>query len=416
MSLNDTPGAERLRIGFFGVRNAGKSSPVNAFTGQSLSVTSPVAGTTTDAVVKGMELLPVGPVTVVDTPGIDDEGDLGCKRADRARDELRRCDVAVLVVDATRGVSDQDRELLSAFAEKAMPCVVAFNKVDLLAAGRDACGEGGVAFEETALELPEGVVVRKIAVSAATGMNIRELRESVAVAAGHAKPARRVIADLVNPGGVVVLVIPIDSSAPKGRIILPQQMVLRDLLDAHAAALACQPEELAGFLGLLARPPKLVVTDSQVFSQVAAIVPPEVPLTSFSILMARRKGQLSLLIEGANALGSLIGESRVLVCEGCTHHRQCEDIGTVKMPAWIKAFCGAEPRFEFVSGKEFPDSLEGYDLVVHCGGCMLNGREMGYRLDKARAYGVPIVNYGIAIAHMNGILERSLDPLRGKYS
>lgn len=416
MSLNDTPGAERLRIGFFGVRNVGKSSLVNAFTGQSLSVTSPVAGTTTDAVVKGMELLPVGPVAVVDTPGIDDEGDLGCKRAGRARDELRRCDVAVLVVDATRGVSDQDRELLSAFAEKAMPCVVAFNKVDLLAAGRDACGEGGVAFEEAALELPEEVVVRKIAVSAATGMNVRELRESVAVAAGRAKPARRVIADLVNPGDVVVLVIPIDSSAPKGRIILPQQMVLRDLLDAHAAALACQPEELAELLGSLARPPKLVVTDSQVFSQVAAIVPPEVPLTSFSILMARRKGQLSLLIEGANALGSLTGESRVLVCEGCTHHRQCEDIGTVKMPAWMKAFCGAEPQFKFVSGKEFPDSLEGYDLVVHCGGCMLNGREMGYRLDKARAYGVPIVNYGIAIAHMNGILERSLDPLRGKYS
>lgn len=315
MGLNDTPGAERLRIGFFGVRNAGKSSLVNAFTGQSLSVTSPVAGTTTDAVVKGMELLPVGPVTVVDTPGIDDEGDLGCKRAGRARDELRRCDVAVLVVDATRGVSDQDRELLSAFAEKAMPCVVAFNKIDLL-----------------------------------------------------------------------------------------------------ATALACQPDELAGLLGSLARPPKLVVTDSQAFSQVAAIVPPEVPLTSFSILMARRKGQLSLLIEGANALGGLTGESRVLVCEGCTHHRQCEDIGTVKMPAWIKVFCGAEPQFEFVSGKEFPDSLEGYDLVVHCGGCMLNGREMGYRLDKARACGVPIVNYGIAIAHMNGILERSLDSLRGKYS
>lgn len=315
MSLNDTPGVERLRIGFFGVRNAGKSSLVNAFTGQSLSVTSPVAGTTTDAVVKGMELLPVGPVTVVDTPGIDDEGDLGCKRAGRARDELRRCDVAVLVVDATRGASDQDRELLSAFAEKAMPCVVAFNKVDLL-----------------------------------------------------------------------------------------------------ATALACQPDELAGLLGSLASPPKLVVTDSQAFSQVAAIVPPEVPLTSFSILMARRKGQLSLLIEGANALGGLTGESRVLVCEGCTHHRQCEDIGTVKMPVWIKAFCGAEPRFEFVSGKEFPDSLEGYDLVVHCGGCMLDGREMGYRLDKARACGVPIVNYGIAIAHMNGILERSLDSLRGKYS
>ena len=194
---------------------------------------------------------------------------------------------------------------------------------------------------------------------------------------------------MVNPGDVVVLVIPIDSSAPKGRIILPQQMVLRDLLDAHAAALACQPGELAGLLGSLARPPKLVVTDSQVFSQVAAIVPPEVPLTSFSVLMARRKGQLSLLIEGANALGGLTGESRVLVCEGCTHHRQCEDIGTVKMPAWIKAFCGAEPQFEFVSGKEFPDSLEGYDLVVHCGGCMLNGREMRYRLDKARAYGVP---------------------------
>ena len=251
MSLNDTPGAERLRIGFFGVRNAGKSSLVNAFTGQSLSVTSPVAGTTTDAVVKGMELLPVGPVTVVDTPGIDDEGDLGCKRADRARDELRRCDVAVLVVDATRGVSDQDRELLSAFAEKAMPCVVAFNKVDLLAAGRDACGEGGVAFEETALELPEGVVVRKIAVSAATGMNVRELRESVAVAAGHAKPARRVIADLVNPGGVVMLVIPIDSSAPKGPSSFPSRWSCATSLTLTRRRWRASPRSSPGFLGRL---------------------------------------------------------------------------------------------------------------------------------------------------------------------
>ncbi len=392
MSLNDTPSAERTQIAFFGVRNAGKSSLVNAVTGQDLSVVSDVAGTTTDPVRKAMELLPLGPVVIIDTPGIDDEGALGSMRVDRTRRILRQCDIAVLVSDATRGHTAAERELLDLFAERSIPHVIVLNKCDLLG--------------EAPQYLPENAVLT----SALTGSGVYELKERLAhLAASHA-PKKRLVADLLDEGDVAILVMPIDASAPKGRLILPQQMVVRDILDAHATCLVCQPQELAGSLAALAAPPRIVITDSQAFAQVAPVVPKDVLLTSFSILMARYKGSLEPFVRGAAALSHVTNESHVLISEGCTHHRQCEDIGTVKIPALLKRHAGSEPQLSFTSGGDFPDDLRGIDLVIHCGACMLNDREVASRVGAAQAAGVPIVNYGMAIAAMNGILPRTLQP------
>ena len=403
-NLNETPSGERARIGFFGVRNAGKSSVVNAVTGQELAIVSDTLGTTTDTVVKSMELLPAGPVTIVDTPGIDDAGELGELRVRAAKRALRNCDVGVLVVDATRGLQPADEELVAEFAARAVPYVVALNKCDLLDAEE-------IAGESAAERFAEGAASGSaLFVSAVTGAGIHELKERIAVLAKERGTAKRLIGDLIGPGDVVVLVMPIDGSAPKGRIILPQQMTIRDILDTRATAFVCQPDELAGVLASLTRPPQLVVTDSQAFEQVAAIVPRDVPLTSFSILMMRYKGELESSLHDAAALSQLRAGQRVLVCEGCTHHRQCGDIGTVKMPAWIRAHCGQDVDFAFTSGGEFPDDPSDFACIVHCGGCMLNDREMAHRMEVARQAGVPFVNYGMAIAQMHGILDRAMEP------
>lgn len=424
MGLNETPSGERVRIGFFGVRNAGKSSLVNAVCGQQVALVSDVAGTTTDPVRKAMELLPLGPVDIVDTPGIDDVGELGARRVERTRETLRTCDVAVLVTDATRELVAAERELISLFKQLGLPFIVVRNKADLLSGEGVAAGSGGgtgaasgaadasiaqvVAAPDA--DAPAAPVRAEVLASARTGAGINELKEALAHVGGPAAHERRVVADLLSPGDKVVLVVPIDSSAPKGRIILPQQLVLRDVLDAHASALVCQPEELADLLAAV-RDVRLVITDSQAFEKAARIVPETTPLTSFSLLMARYKGDLRTLVEGTAALGALTDEGRVLISEGCTHHRQCEDIGTVKMPAWIRGHCGANPTFEFTQGRGFPDDVSDYDVVVHCGGCMLNEKEMRWRQSVAAKSGTPMVNYGAAIACVHGILERSLRPL-----
>ena len=424
MGLNETPSGERVRIGFFGVRNAGKSSLVNAVCGQQVALVSDVAGTTTDPVRKAMELLPLGPVDIVDTPGIDDVGELGARRVERTRETLRTCDVAVLVTDATRTLVAAERELISLFEELGLPFIVVRNKADLLpgedtvtssgSAGGAASGAADASIAQVVAapdaDAPAAPARAGVLASARTGAGINELKEALADVGGSAAHERRVVADLLSPGDKVVLVVPIDSSAPKGRIILPQQLVLRDVLDAHASAMVCQPEELADLLAAV-RDVRLVITDSQAFERVARIVPETTPLTSFSLLMARYKGDLRTLVEGAAALGALTNESRVLISEGCTHHRQCEDIGTVKMPAWIRGHCGANPTFEFTQGHGFPDDVSDYDVVVHCGGCMLNEKEMRWRQSVAAKSGTPMVNYGAAIACVHGILERSLRPL-----
>ena len=401
MGLNDTASAERVHIGFFGMRNAGKSSVVNAVTGQELAVVSDVRGTTTDPVKKAMELLPLGPVVIIDTPGIDDEGELGAKRVERARRMLASCDVAVLVVDGARGLAAADRDLIGQFEARQVPYLIAWNKSDVKEARAAAM---------RLAETDEPLCRHVVSVSARTGSGIHELKERLA---GISKPdarQRRVVADLLEPGSVAVLVCPIDESAPKGRLIMPQQMTIRDLLDGGCMPIVCRETELAGTLGALLRPPALVVTDSQVFGQVARVVPEDVPLTSFSILMLRYKADLIEAVRGAGALDRLRDGDRVLISEGCTHHRQCEDIGTVKMPRWIARHTGADLTFDFTSGGDFPRDLGAYALVVHCGGCMLNAREMRSRQAIAAEAGVPMTNYGVAIAHMHGILRRSLSP------
>ncbi len=388
--MNQTPSGERLHIGFFGMRNAGKSSVVNAVTGQDLAVVSDVRGTTTDPVKKAMELLPLGPVVIIDTPGLDDEGTLGALRVEKARGILAEADVAVLVVDAAAGMGSEDRALLALLEERKTPHLVAMNKSDLLA------------------EVPadtDGVLY----LSAKTGAGVRELKDALARIAKPGGEERHVIADLLTPGDTVVLVIPIDAAAPKGRLILPQQQTIRDILEAGCAAVCCRDTGLAGTLGSLAKPPRMVVTDSQAFGRVAKIVPADVTLTSFSILFARYKGDLTALVKGAAALSKLEDGDRVLVSEGCSHHRQCGDIGTEKIPAWVRAYTGKNPDFRFTSGGEFPEVPDA-KLVIHCGGCMLNEREMKSRIERAEAAGVPIVNYGVAIAQMHGILRRSLEP------
>ena len=391
MGLNETVSAERVHIAFFGLRNAGKSSLVNAVTGQQIAVVSDVKGTTTDPVKKAMELLPLGPVVIIDTPGIDDEGVLGEMRVERARQTLTHTDIAVLVRDATLDISDAEKELIGAFEERKIPYIIALNKSDLLTKKTNTAEQ-------------------EILVSAQAGENINELKEKIASLAGKNKNEKHVIADILQAGDIVVMVIPIDASAPKGRIILPQQQTLRDILDAGCIAVCCQDTELEQTLSKLAVPPRLVVTDSQAFGKVSKVVPAEVPLTSFSILFARYKGDLAELTRGAKALSTLKDGDRVLIAEGCTHHRQCGDIGTIKMPAWIRKYSGVEPQFEFTSGGEFPEDLSAYSLVVHCGACMLNEREMQSRIARASNREVPIVNYGVAIACMHGILRRSLEP------
>ena len=395
MSLNATPSANRLHIGFFGCRNAGKSSIVNAVTGQDLAVVSDVAGTTTDPVQKAMELLPLGPVVIIDTPGFDDEGTLGEKRVLRTKRTLNRTDVAVLVVDATLGMRDVDFQLVQLFEEKRLPYVVVLNKSDLL---------GEAAREATLAQAGEHAVLA----SALTGTGIHELKELLGSLAPKEDSSHRLLGDLVSPHDLVVLVCPIDESAPKGRLILPQQMAVRDVLDSGAMSVVCRETELATTLERLGTRPALVVTDSQAFGVVNKVTPDDVPLTSFSILMARYKAFLHTAAAGVAAVERLEDGDVVLMAEGCTHHRQCNDIGTVKIPRWLRAHTGRDLVIETCSGRDFPEDLSPYALVIHCGGCMITEREVQYRMRCAEDQGTPFTNYGIAIAQMTGALERSV--------
>ena len=392
--MNQTPAGERVHIAFFGRRNAGKSSLVNAFTGQEMAIVSDVKGTTTDPVSKAMELLPLGPVQIIDTPGIDDEGALGELRVRRTRQVLNKTDLAILVVDASAGMTAVEEELIGLLKQKNVPWILAWNKSDLLETV--PAGEGNT-----------------IWVSALNGLHIHELKELAAKTALREEPKRPLVSDLLEPGEVAVLVVPIDKAAPKGRLILPQQQTIRDILEAGASALVCRDSELPQTLARLAEPPKIVITDSQVFGKVSKMVPREVPLTSFSILMARYKGDLPLAVAGAAAVDGLKDGDKVLIAEGCTHHRQCDDIGTVKIPNWIRKRTGVEPEFVFSSGNSFPEDLSQFKMVVHCGGCTLPEREMKYRLACAADQGIPVTNYGILIAYLNGILKRTVEPFEG---
>ncbi|MBO6133451.1 MAG: GTP-binding protein [Lachnospiraceae bacterium] len=442
--MNETISSMRTHIGFFGLRNVGKSSLVNAVTGQELSIVSDHLGTTTDPVRKAMEVLPLGPVVIIDTPGLDDEGSLGEKRVERTKKVLSEIDLGILVMDARKGLSQKEGELIGQFREKGLPFIIVHNKADLLsremcvsltsdsAEGRVLGGldDSGSVFGKKIEKHDPGSIfgtgksgiagadeaAPEIYVSARTEENISELKDliaSYALKAARSREKKTILAGLVRPGDLCLLVIPIDGAAPKGRLILPQQMVLRELLEVHAMGVCCQAEEVEGALKGLSKPPALVITDSQAFGKVSSLVPDEINLTSFSILMARYKGGLDSLIAGARTLRSLRDSSFVLISEGCTHHRQCGDIGSVKLPAWIRGCSGACPAFEFSSGGDFPDEngLKRYSLIVHCGGCMLNEREMESRQQRAAAAGVPIVNYGIAIAEMHGLLSRALRPL-----
>ena len=387
MSLNATPSGERVHIGFFGRRNAGKSSVVNAVTNQQISVVSDVKGTTTDPVTKAMELLPLGPVMIVDTPGFDDEGALGEQRVLRTKQVLNRVDIAVLVVDATAGKTEADNQLCQIFRQKNIPYIIAYNKRDLV---------------------PDTEFEDGIAVSALENININLLKETIARLSKSDKPEIPICRDLVNAGDLAVLVVPVDSAAPKGRLILPQQQTIRDLIDAGAVAVVARDSELKLTLEKLGKKPSIVITDSQAFGKVKDIVPQDIRLTSFSILMARHKGFLETAVKGAAAIENLRNGDRVLISEGCTHHRQCEDIGTVKLPRWLNSYTKKDIKIETSSGKGFPDDLSPYSLIIHCGGCMLNEREVQYRRSFAEDSGVPFTNYGTAIAYMQGILPRTL--------
>ncbi|MBE5971496.1 MAG: [FeFe] hydrogenase H-cluster maturation GTPase HydF [Lachnoclostridium sp.] len=389
MALNQTPASERIHIGFFGRRNAGKSSVMNAVTGQNLAVVSDVKGTTTDPVYKTMELLPIGPVMVIDTPGIDDEGELGRLRVTKSRQVLNKTDLAILVVDGTEGMKKEDQEMQELFIKKNIPYLIVFNKTDL----------------HVNTERQENVVY----VSALTGEGIHELKEKIGTMK-KAEVERDLVEGLVKAGDMVILVTPIDKAAPKGRLILPQQMTIRALLDHGCMTMVVRDTELADALKKLGRKPDLVITDSQAFGKVSKIVPQEIPLTSFSILMARYKGDLEQVIEGVSMLDHIEDGDKILISEGCTHHRQCNDIGTVKLPGWIKDYTNKDIEFCFTSGTEFPEDLSPYKLIVHCGACMLNEREMKYRQAWAKDQKIAMTNYGILIAHVHGILKRSVDP------
>ena len=400
MGMNQTPASERVHIGFFGRRNAGKSSIINAVTGQDLAIVSDVMGTTTDPVYKTMELLPLGPVMVIDTPGIDDEGELGALRVKKSYQVLNKTDIGVLVIDSTVGKGPQEEALIRRFREKGIPFVVVYNKCDLLPEGPLSAAGNSPA-------------EHSIYVSAARNIHIQELKELIASLKPEDTHRYPLIGDLMSPGDLIVLVVPIDKAAPKGRLILPQQQTIRDILDHGGLSLVVRDTELKGALANLRAggiTPRLVVTDSQVFARVSQDTPDHIPLTSFSILFARYKGDLGTAVQGAAALDQVQDGDKILIAEGCTHHRQCDDIGTHKIPGWIRQYTGKNPEFVFTSGTEFPDDISGYRLVVHCGGCMLNEREMKYRTACCRDQGVPITNYGILIAQVTGILRRSLEP------
>lgn len=414
MSLNSTPSADRVHIGIFGRRNAGKSSVINAITGQNLAIVSDIKGTTTDPVLKAMELLPLGPVVIIDTPGLDDEGELGALRIQKAYQILNKTDIAVLIVDASIGMTAEDLRILDRIQQKQIPYVVVFNKSDLQPASVLPYGRPSEAAPDPASELlsglPDPVDPKKcIAVSTVTGENIYDLKELIAKQVPSGDTNKQIVGDLIRPNDFVVLVVPIDSAAPKGRLILPQQQTIRDVLEAGAAAIVVKETELPETLAQLGKAPALVITDSQAFEKVSADVPREIPLTSFSILFARYKGNLKTVVQGAEMLDHLQDGDTILISEGCTHHRQCEDIGTVKLPNWIRKHSGKQLQFEFTSGTEFPADLRKYRLIVHCGGCTLNEREMKYRLKCAEDQGIPMTNYGTAIAHMHGILARSTE-------
>ena len=392
MGLNESVSADRVHIGFFGLRNAGKSSLVNAITNQELSLVSDVLGTTTDPVRKAMELLPIGPVVIIDTPGLDDEGTLGEARVKKARQVLNTVDIAVLVTDATKSLTDLESELIGLFETKKIPYVIVHNKLDI--------------YTETAPAETES----EIWVSAHNGTNIERLKEKIGRLQSLDGEEKHIVSDLIKAGDTVLLVVPIDKAAPKGRLILPQQQTIRDILDSGAMALVCRDSELEVMLTTLKEPPALVITDSQVFGKVSKILPRTIPLTSFSILFARYKGDLWGAVDGAARLDSLCDGDKILISEGCTHHRQCGDIGTVKLPKWINDHTQKKLEFEFTSGRDFPEDLSGYSLIIHCGGCMLTEREMQYRARQAEDAGVPMTNYGMVIAHTHGILRRSLEP------
>lgn len=395
MGLNDTPRANRPHIGFFGRRNAGKSSLLNAVTNQDISVVSEYAGTTTDPVSKAMEMLPAGPVVVIDTPGFDDVGELGELRVKKTKQVLNKTDAAILVCDALTGLTDCDRQLITLFKSKDIPYIAAYTKCDL------------------AGNIPQPKE-NEIYVSSKTGQGIKELKDKIASLISVNAKKQVLVSDLVNAGDLIILVVPIDSSAPLGRLILPQQQTIRDGLDSGAQVLVVRDTELKGALSDCGKKPSLVITDSQAFGKVMKTVPEDIPLTSFSILMARNKGFLKNALEGAQKLDTLSDGDRVLICEGCTHHRQCEDIGTVKLPKWISEYSGKKLEFEFTSGTGFPEDLSGYALIVHCGGCMLTERDVRHRMLCASDAGIPFTNYGTAIAKINGILSRSVEPLHGK--
>ena len=400
MGMNQTPASERVHISFFGKRNAGKSSVINAVTGQDLAIVSSVRGTTTDPVYKTMELLPLGPVMIIDTPGIDDEGELGALRVRKSYQVLNKTDIAILVVDSTTGKGEEELALIHRFHKKGIPYLVVYNKIDLLS---------GEEIKDLAMSVRPGEVL----VSAADGMNIQELKEKIATLKPEDTHKYPLIQDLIEPLDLVILVVPIDKAAPKGRLILPQQQTIRDILERGALSLVVQDTELKSTLDhFLAQGvcPKLVVTDSQAFARVSKDVPEDITLTSFSILFSRYKGELETQLEGVAALSSIQDDDRILIAEGCTHHRQCGDIGTCKIPNWIRNYTGKKPVFEFTSGTEFPDDVSSYKMVVHCGGCMLNEREMKYRIACCHDQGVPITNYGLLIAQVTGILKRSLEP------
>lgn len=400
MQMNQTPSSERVHIGFFGRRNAGKSSVLNAITNQDLAVVSDVKGTTTDPVQKAMELLPLGPVVVIDTPGIDDEGELGALRVKKSYQVLNKVDAAVLVVDQTLGLSSEDFALIERIRQKKIPYVVVFNKFDLEPASSLVKDMEHLEKQNTPVQT----------VSTVTNLGIEELKECIAILTKTEEPKLKIVGDLIHPSDFVVLVVPIDKAAPKGRLILPQQQTIRDVLEADATAIVVKEYELKDTLKHLGKKPKLVITDSQVFSKVSADTPSDIMLTSFSILFARYKGSLATVVEGVTALNTLEDGDKILISEGCTHHRQCDDIGSVKLPRWIRQYTGKDIDFVFSSGTEFPEDLSPYKLIVHCGGCMLNEREMKYRLACATDQNIPITNYGILIAYMQGILKRSLMP------
>ena len=400
MSLNSTPSGERIHIGIFGRRNAGKSSLINALASQSLAIVSAYKGTTTDPVYKAMELLPLGPVMMIDTPGIDDEGELGQLRISKAYQVLNKTDIALLVVDSKTGINDEDLQLWQYIQRKKIPALLVINKTELLDEMEQAL------LTVSALKLTKNCFF----VSTANNTNINELKEAIA-ALKPKKKENPLVNDLLSAGDLVIMVTPIDSAAPKGRLILPQQQVLRNIIDKGAIAIVTRETELKETLSKLASPPRLVITDSQVFGKVNQILPSEIPLTSFSILMARYKDNLYDAVKGVRQLGNIQNGDKILISEGCTHHRQCGDIGTVKLPSWIRNYTKAEPEFEFTSGTEFPSDLSSYKLIIHCGACMLNEREIQHRYGSAAAMKIPMTNYGIAIAYMNGILKRTVAPL-----